>query len=246
MSVTKKRALAMLLAAGLCQAVALSQSLLPPTEANLSKNPALVDDWVNRLQASEPKERANAEDALVEAAGRSLPLLKRFITREHQDLHALAFEIIQRIGPPAIPLLANLLGHEWYAIRRSAVSELIDLAPQTEGIQPALRRALGDDDANVAGDAARALGALGKRASPSVGALVTTLSHQDPYVRVYAAEALASIGPSAAKATPALAAALADPIPGVRWAACEGLAGIGPAAQSAVPQLIEALADDFL
>ena len=98
----------------------------------------------------------------------------------------------------------------------------------------------------VAGDAARALGALGKRASPSVGALVNTLSHEDPYVRIYAAEALASIGPSAARATNALSEALGDPIPGVRWAACEALASIGPAAQSAVPQLIEALEDEFL
>ena len=98
----------------------------------------------------------------------------------------------------------------------------------------------------VAGDAARALGALGKRASPSVGALVNTLSHEHPYVRVYAAEALASIGPSAASATNVLAGALGDPIPGVRWAACEALASIGPAAQSAVPQLIEALEDEFL
>ena len=57
----------------------------------------------------------------------------------------------------------------------------------------------------VAGDAARALGALGKRASPSVGALVKTLSHEDPYVRIYAAEALASIGPNAAAATKDLA-----------------------------------------
>ena len=87
---------------------------------------------------------------------------------------------------------------------------------------------------------------LGKKASPSVGALVNTLSHGDPYVRIYAAEALASIGPNAAKATNALAEALADPIPGVRWAACEALASIGPAAQSAVPQLIEALEDEFL
>ena len=87
---------------------------------------------------------------------------------------------------------------------------------------------------------------MGKRASPSVGALVNTLSHEDPYVRVYAAEALASIGPSAASATTVLAAALGDPIPGVRWAACEALASIGPAAQSAVPQLIDALEDEFL
>src|SRR6187399_3776696 len=246
MSVTKKRALAIILAAGLSQAVALSQSPLPPTESSLSRNPALVDDWANRLQADDAKVRATAEAVLVQGAQRSLPLLRRFFTPEHEDLHVLTFEIIQRIGPPAIPLLADLLGHEWYAIRRGAVSELIDLTPETEAIQPALRRALGDDDAIVAGDAARALGALGNRASPSVGALVTTLAHQDPYVRVYAAEALASIGPSAAKATTALAKALDDPIPGVRWAACEALAGIGPAAQSAVPQLIDALEDEFL
>ena len=123
---------------------------------------------------------------------------------------------------------------------------MIDLAPETEGIQPALRRALKDEDSTVAGDAARALGALGPKASPSVRALVTTLSHEDPYVRVYAAEALASVGPKAGVATKDLAGALGDPIPGVRWAAGEALASIGPAAHSAVPQLIEALQDEFL
>src|SRR5262245_37217827 len=64
--------------------------------------------------------------------------------------------------------------------------------------------------------AARALGALGKSASPSVAALVDTLSHRYPYVRVYVAEALATIGPNAAPATDALAQVLADPAPGVQ------------------------------
>ena len=234
------------MAAGLSQGVALSQSPLPQTESSLSRNPALVRDWANRLLANDPKVRATAEAALVKGAGRSLPLLRRFLDPRHEDLHVVTFEIIQRIGPPAIPLLVDLLRHEWDSIRRNAVNELIDLAPHTEWIQPALRRALRDEDSMVAGDAARALGALGKRASPSVGALVNTLSHEDPYVRIYAAEALASIGPTAARATTALARALDDPIPGVRWAACEALASIGPAAQSAVPQLIEALEDEFL
>jgi len=165
---------------------------------------------------------------------------------EHEELHVVTFHIIQRIGPPAIPLLVDLLRHDEVSIRRGAISELIDLVPHTETIQPALRQALKDEDWTVAGDAARALGALGERAGPSVGALVNTLSHEDSYVRVYAAEALASVGPSAASATHVLAEALGDPIPGVRWAACEALASIGPAAQSAVPQLIEALADEFL
>jgi len=173
-------------------------------------------------------------------------LLRRFLDPEHEDLHAATFRIIQRIGPPAIPLLVDLLRHESDSIRRRAIDELIDLAPDTEAIQTALRRALRDEDSMVAGDAARALGALGKRARPSVGALVDTLTHEDPYVRIYAAEALASIGSNAAKVAIALAETLGDPIPGVRWAACEALAGIGPAAQSAVPQLIEALDDRFL
>jgi HEAT repeat protein len=225
------------------------QSLPQPRQAegsDVSRNPASVSDWADRLQANDAKVRATAEAELVQGARRSLPVLRRFLDAEHEDLHEVTFEVIRRIGPPAIPLLVDLLGHEWDSIRRNAADALIDLAPETESIQPALRRALGDEDSMVAGDAARALGALGTRASPSVDALVSTLSHENPYVRIYAAEALASIGPRAASATPALAKALDDPTPGVRWAACEALGSIGPTAQSAVPQLIEALRDEFL
>jgi outer membrane protein assembly factor BamB/HEAT repeat protein len=246
MSFMRKLGFATICIAGLGQAVALSQSPAAQTESSLSTTPARVGDWANRLRANDLKVRATAEAALVQGAARALPLLRRLLDPEHEDLHVVTLEIIRRIGPPAIPLLVDLLRHESTSIRRDAVDALIDLAPQTESIQPALRRALRDEDSMVAGDAARALGALGKRASPSVGALVRTLSHDDPYVRVYAAEALASIGPDAASATNALANALGDPIPGVRWAACEALASIGPAAQSAVPQLIEALEDEFL
>ena len=193
------------MAAGLSQTVALSQSPLPPTESGLSRNPALAPDWANRVMANDPKVRATAEAALVQGAGRSLPLLRRFLNSRNEDLHLETFEIIRRIGPAAIPLLADMLRHDRASIRRSAVDVLIDLAPDTEWIQPALRRALRDEDSLVARDAARALGALGKRASPSVSALVKALSHEEPHVRLYAAEALASIGPKAAKATKDLA-----------------------------------------
>ena len=226
-----------------------TRSISQPRQAkgsDLSVSSASVSDWANRVTSNDPKVRAIAEAALVQGAGRSLPLLRRFLNRRDEDLHLVTFEIIRRIGPPAIPLLVELLRHERVSFRRSAADALIDLAPDTERIQPALRRALRDEDSWVAGDAARALGALGKRASPSVGALVKALSHEEPHVRIYAAEALASIGPKAGAATRDLARALGDPIPGVRWAAGEALASIGPAAQSAVPQLIEALKDEFL
>ncbi len=217
-----------------------------PMEPSLSKDPAHAPDWANRLLAKDPKVRATAQAALVQGGRSSFPLLKKFLDPEREDLRVVTFQIIQRIGPPAIPLLVELLRHKSDSIRRAAISELIDLAPHTEGVQPALSLALRDADSMVAGDAARALGALGKRAGPSVDALVKTLAHKDPYVRVYAAEALASIGPNATNAINALVEAVSDPMPGVRWAACEGIASMGPAAQPAVPKLIEALKDEFL
>ncbi len=194
----------------------------------------------------DPKVRATAEAALVKGAERSLPLLRRLMAHGDEALELRTFEVIRRLGPAAIPLLVEQLRDEQVSFRRNAADALIDLAPDTESVQPALRRALRDEDAMVAGDSARALGALGARAGPSVRALITTLSHADPYVRVYAAEALASIGPRAGIATSDLAGALTDPVPGVRWAAGEALASIGPAAYSAVPQLIDALQDEFL
>jgi outer membrane protein assembly factor BamB/HEAT repeat protein len=211
-----------------------------------ARNSARAIDWEHRVMSKDPRVRALAEAALVKGAARSVPLLRRFLNRPDEDLHLETFEIIRRIGPPAIPLLVELLRHEQISFRRFAADALIDLPPDTERIQPALRRALRDEDSMVAGDAARALGALGQKASPSVRALIKTLSHEDPYVRVYAAEALASIGPNAGAATTDLARALGDPIPGVRWAAAEALTSIGPAAEAAVPQLIEALNDEFL
>ncbi len=227
-------------------ASASSQELPLPTESDLSRNPALATGWANRMMAHDPKVRVIAEGVLVQGAGRSLPLLRRFLNRHNEDLHLATFEILRRIGPAAIPMLVDMLRQDRAPIRRSAVDALIDLSPDTERIQPALRRALRDPDSLVARDAARALGALGQRAGPSVSALVQALSHEEPHVRLYSAEALASIGPKAAKATKDLARAVGDPIPGVRWAACEALASIGPAAQPAVPQLSEALKDEFL
>ncbi len=222
------------------------RSVTQPRQNKSHLSRSSVREWANRVMSSDAKVRANAEAVLVQDARRSLPLMRQFLNTDNEDLHLATFEIIRRIGPPAIPLLLDLLRHNEVSFRRFAADAFIDLVPDTVSIQPALRRALRDDDSMVAADAARALGALGPRASPSVPALVKALTHEEPHVRIYAAEALASIGPKAEAATKDLARALRDPTPGVRWAAGEALASIGPAAQSAVPQLIEALQDKFL
>src|SRR4029079_12151374 len=142
MSFIGNHALSFVLAAGLGQAAVPLQPPPPHTQATFSVSPARVRDSTNRLLAKDPKIRATAEAALVHGAGRSLPLLRRFLTPEHEDLHVVCFDIIQRIGTPAIPLLVDLLKHDWESIRRSAIDELIDLSPHTESIQPALRLAL--------------------------------------------------------------------------------------------------------
>src|SRR5215213_10864336 len=85
-----------------------TRSLPQPRQArrsDLSMNSASVRDWENRLMANDPKVRAIAEAALVQETRRSLPLLRRFLNSRNEDLHVRAFEIIGRIGPPAIPLL---------------------------------------------------------------------------------------------------------------------------------------------
>lgn len=223
---------------------ALPQTKRPQSQSDLSR--ISVREWADRVTAKDSKVRASAEAELIKGAGRSLPLLRRFFATDNDDLHEETFEIVRQIGPPAIPLLVELLRHKEAYFRRFAADALIDLAPETEPIQPALRRALRDGDSMVAADAARALGALASRAGPSVPALIRALSHEEPHVRIYTAEALANIGPKASGATRNLARALSDPVPGVRWAAGEALGGIGPAAHTAVPQLIEALKDEFL
>lgn len=124
--------------------------------------------WESRVMSKDAKVRATAQAAVVRRAARSLPLLRRFLTSNNEALHEQTFEIIRQIGPPAIPLLLELLRHKEVTFRQFAADAFIDLTPDTESIQPALRRALRDKDANVAGDAARALGALREKASPFV------------------------------------------------------------------------------
>jgi HEAT repeat protein/outer membrane protein assembly factor BamB len=209
-------------------------------------SPSLTRQWEHRLTAADPSTRAIAAGELTQGAERSLPLLKRLLSSHNPDVRQAAFDIAYRIGPPAIGVLADMLEDRRLTSRHQAIDLLIDLAPDTESIQPLLCRALKDPDPIVGRDAARAIGALDEKAAPSVPSLIEALAHPDAHVRLYTAEALASIGPPASPATTALASLLHDPVPGVRWAACEGLASIGPAASPAVPQLAEALKDEAL
>ena len=240
--------LMLLAAAGFCGVASLSPAWGGelPTARELLAEPQVVWAWADRVVADDRKIRTEAAAALVRGGADSFPLLRWFLARPDEVLQGETFEIIRRIGPTALVLLTESLDQDEVSLRRLAVGALIDFAPDTEAALPAMVRALTDADPLVAGDAARALGALGGKAGPAVPPLVTALSHRDEHVRIYAAEALASIGAEAAAAVPELGKALGERVAGVRWAAGEALAAIGPSAASAVPQLVQALADEAL
>ncbi|MCM3900130.1 MAG: PQQ-like beta-propeller repeat protein, partial [Pyrinomonadaceae bacterium] len=54
------------------EVVTFTPQLRQPKGSDLSRNSARVNDWANRVMANDPKVRAIARAALVQAAGRSL------------------------------------------------------------------------------------------------------------------------------------------------------------------------------
>jgi HEAT repeat protein len=84
---------------------------------------------------------------------------------------------------------------------------------------PALRKALGDNDAYVRAWSAQAIGDIGPGAAEAVPALIALLRNQDVGSRHSAAFALMKIGPKAKSALPALRVALSDPDEFVRQSA---------------------------
>src|SRR5260221_14445649 len=112
-----------------------SQEVPLPTESGLSRNPALLLDWESRLLARDTKVRATAEATLVQGARRSFPLLRRFLDSRNESLHLQPFKIIQRIGPPPIPLLVGLFRNKPDSIRRGGVSDLVGLALHTKSVK---------------------------------------------------------------------------------------------------------------
>ena len=76
----------------------------PRSNAGLGARPGRNACWTAIRRS-----RATTEAALAKGAQRSLPVLRRLLSRQDEDLQAATFEVIRRIGPPAIPMLVDLL-----------------------------------------------------------------------------------------------------------------------------------------
>src|SRR5262245_20587098 len=79
------------------------------TNSEFSITAASVARWEDRLQDHDSKIRTTAATALVQGAPQSLPLLKTILEGPNESLQSATLELLRRIGPPAIPLLVDLL-----------------------------------------------------------------------------------------------------------------------------------------
>lgn len=127
---------------------------------------------------------------------------------------------LAKIGPPAINVLVQALGHRDAVVRQRAVSALTIMGRPAIGALAELVRTLKDPDPRIRQGAAIALARIGS-ARPSSAGLILALKDSEPPVRATAATALGMIG--AMDAVPALKETTADANVAVRQAAQQAL-----------------------
>jgi len=189
-----------------------------------------------------------------------------------QLLHdnAKARQALQKIGPAAVPALAEAVsrrrGRVWAQleawrpmlpafIARKIPRRALDQLLQERAIEvlyqfgptaaPAVPALVGVDaslnDFIGFGAAGLAHATLQQIGPAGLPYFIRTLQSNDPKIRAKAASYIGHLGPAAGAAAPALAKALKDAIPAVRSSAVIALAQIGPPASAALPELEAAL-----
>jgi HEAT repeat protein len=191
--------------------------------------PERVPDLVKALKDGKPGERVIAAEMLGDLgpnAEGAIPELAEVIrvtptpapiqpwsepkwSREESAAHFLfeaSWDALARIGPKAVPVLAELLAHKDVEIRGRAAEVLKSLGPGAADAVPALVKRLGDgENQRVCSKALAALAAIGPKAEAAIPALITTVldpkatvpEGEQESLRAEAAQALKAIGPKA-------------------------------------------------
>ena len=146
------------------------------------------------------------------------------------------YEEILRLGPNGVLALSRALHDDDVHLRKNAALALGVLAGGWYDLSwpkldislalPALIEALQDNDSNVRGWSAQAIGNIGPDAVKAVPNLITLLSNPDVGSRNSACIALRRIGPAAKQALPTLRRLLSDPDKDVRQFAARAIASI--------------------
>ncbi len=100
-----------------------------------------------------------------------------------------------KIGPPALPVLSEMLGDADPRIRGWAALGLQAMGADAKPAIPGLTNAVDDEDPEVVAFAAAALGAVGARTDRVVPQLIRTLRHEHWHSRHGAAVGLGRVGP---------------------------------------------------
>lgn len=198
---------------------------------------------VEKLSSTHPiKVRWEAMNALVKIGPPAVPVLLEVLKSGDEDLRSTTYWVLERMGLPAVPNLIKALKREDREIRSLAAYVLGNIK-EKEAVPP-LIGLLKDTDLGVRWEAVRALGKIGD--SRAIPALLEILTAKNEGIRVAAVEALGRIargeGRSNEKISLALVRALKDENRYVRYAAAGELATLGD--KRAIPVLIEALRDE--
>jgi HEAT repeat protein len=150
-------------------------------------------------------------------------------------------DAIGRIGPAAMPTLAEALRHDDPTLRAGVTEALGVMGPAAQEAVPLLNSLLRDRIPHIAKvDAPAALYRI-TGDTKMLAALLEALGHHSERVRSGAVDLLGKIGPVV---VPDLILALQSGDPDVREGAADALGMIGPAAKEAVPALDKAFEDE--
>lgn len=212
-------------------------------------------DLIARLQDEDPRVRYAAAIALGQIGGSAattIPPLVNLLADDHYFVRAEAARTLAKYGAAAVPALEKALEDRNPEIRHGAAESLGVIGAAARPAMPALIRALGSGDMDLAQAAFTAIGLIGPRpedAAQAIPILRKGLQNQRPGARYNCAWALGQIGnrqllgADREAIAGEVAALLSDKDPIVRWHAAESLQWIGPTAAT-IPGLTRALVDE--
>ena len=217
-------------------AVALGKIQPKATEAVPALSEALKDeDWDVRMRSADALGEIGAE------AKAAIPFLINAMGDGNEGVRSAAVDALKKIGTESIPPLIEAFGNKDSNVAAISIDALREFGPDARPAMSHLTRLLLlYENEDIRERAARALGAIGPEAMPS---LLKALQDKNAEVRSCAAVGFYEMGDKGKTAVPELAQALHDSNKRVRFMVAQALGKMGPAAETAVPDLIEALKD---
>ncbi|MHC4877251.1 MAG: HEAT repeat domain-containing protein [Planctomycetota bacterium] len=192
------------------------------------------------LDSSNASLRQQAVDQLSELVLTILPRLETSLSDGDAAIRCSTVHTLARIEELMQSAIAHAMNDPDASVRREAVAALPTREEQT--LEP-LAAALEDAHPETRQHAARALGAMGSLAAPTVPALIELLGAEQAACRSEAAIALGRIGTAAVAACPSLTQTLLEDSRTVRASAAQALCRIGHIDAQVLSALCEAAED---